>query len=745
MPFEPARTKTDATARMYRLAGRPVLPLGPGSKEKKSALEALGSVVGLDLESVATKHECGRQIAVAVAAVWDSDCFSTGDTITLAGLNRLLGGVVETVGPAREPDAPVVSSQARESFPDRGTDRPHAHQEETTLSTTIEDVQQSIAEHLAVLCQGGARPKGVSAAQGPIIPPDVSFEDGAWRDVVADVQDWLRISVDGRDRDLFTVSLASSLGLPEADAHDDAKVLPVLETRLERAVAFREAFLERLEDSSEGVATLETATQEWLAMWDSADEERANESSGPIYAIAETWPIQQFVQHASDEELNLSPSYQRADVWPNADAQLLIESVIRGIPLPSVILLQTEVDGLPSYEVVDGKQRLTSILRFTGHHPTALKHVRRKAGVWGISNLVETFQSNYPEFKKIWKERSATSLTAKLEREMYFPFPLRSGAVSTLSGDLAGTRGKYYSEIRDVVVKIVGEPRKLRHVFEQTSKYCIPVIVYKEATSEQVHEVFSLYNKQGKHLNAEEIRNALYHRLDLMRAILITAGDSDDVETVAPFLVGSWETLRRVGESLESYGFGKSGYKRSKVLAWVASIILYENGKPGSRSTASQINEFFKEVKDSPRHPLRASSTLARAMVALERGLDAHTTIDDEVWAPKFKNSLGGGKWQELQLIPTLVALTVGYLVHGDGLEDVVDEHLDDIRESSARWKRPSKTQSREQWAFTARVVREFLEILEVDIDAADQAIREEFGASGLSVLVSPASDEARV
>ena len=43
--------------------------------------------------------------------------------------------------------------------------------------------------------------------------------------------------------------------------------------------------------------------------------------------------------------------------------------------------------------------------------------------------------------------------------------------------------------------------------------YKFPVIIYKKVTSEQIHEVFSLYNKQGKHLNAEEIRNALYHHL----------------------------------------------------------------------------------------------------------------------------------------------------------------------------------------------------------------------------------------
>src|SRR5262245_51035981 len=87
-----ARSKSEATARMYQLAGEPVEPLGPGSKEKRSALEALGRAVGLDLVEVRTKVACGDQIAARLDVAWDSTCHSAGDTITLIGMNRLLDG-----------------------------------------------------------------------------------------------------------------------------------------------------------------------------------------------------------------------------------------------------------------------------------------------------------------------------------------------------------------------------------------------------------------------------------------------------------------------------------------------------------------------------------------------------------------------------------------------------------------------------------------------------------------------------
>ena len=94
MGHESARTKAEAVARMYFLGNRVAETLGPGSKEKKSALVALGRFVEIDLEPVAGKHECARLIAAALGVPWDDTCVSAGDTVTLVGLNRLVDGAV---------------------------------------------------------------------------------------------------------------------------------------------------------------------------------------------------------------------------------------------------------------------------------------------------------------------------------------------------------------------------------------------------------------------------------------------------------------------------------------------------------------------------------------------------------------------------------------------------------------------------------------------------------------------------
>ena len=67
-----------------------------------------------------------------------------------------------------------------------------------------------------------------------------------------------------------------------------------------------------------------TASAAWAERWEDVEDSQEVETSGPIIAEASVWPITEFREHANEEDLNLSPSYQRADVWPTGDAQLLM-------------------------------------------------------------------------------------------------------------------------------------------------------------------------------------------------------------------------------------------------------------------------------------------------------------------------------------------------------------------------------------------------------------------------------------
>ncbi|MDT3395234.1 DUF262 domain-containing protein [Streptomyces sp. B1866] len=64
-----------------------------------------------------------------------------------------------------------------------------------------------------------------------------------------------------------------------------------------------------------------------------------------------------------DGEMDIHPEFQRIFRWSNKQRTQLIESILLGIPLPSIFVAQSEA-GI--WDVVDGVQRLSTIFQFMG-------------------------------------------------------------------------------------------------------------------------------------------------------------------------------------------------------------------------------------------------------------------------------------------------------------------------------------------------------------------------------------------
>ncbi|MCL5020428.1 MAG: DUF262 domain-containing protein [Bacteroidetes bacterium] len=76
--------------------------------------------------------------------------------------------------------------------------------------------------------------------------------------------------------------------------------------------------------------------------------------------------IDDLIRLYEDDKLDLEPGFQRLSVWTLNDRKKLIDSIIRGYPLPAVFFYKTNEEGDVRYYVIDGKQRIESILMFTG-------------------------------------------------------------------------------------------------------------------------------------------------------------------------------------------------------------------------------------------------------------------------------------------------------------------------------------------------------------------------------------------
>lgn len=655
--------------------------------------------------------------------------------------------------PASQPDR--EDDQATDDIDPPGTsfdseyDTEHAD-EATEVAVGLDedrvDAEESVAELLADLSRAAHVPLEVRQNDREISPEEVDFRAGGWLDNVAQLQDWLRL---GQRLDVASAAaavrvLAVELGeeqwvaLVSTESADQLSMagLEALRQRLERAVQLKDSFQEEIEGNG---SSLRAATGAWLTAWEESVEDDEVEAGGAILAEADVWPISDLKAHAEKGRLNLSPSYQRGDVWPTVDAQILMESILRGIPLPSVILLRATEDGRQVYEVIDGKQRLTAILRFTASHPAAIASVERVATESGEPNLMDLFRGDYPAFRRRWQKLTGESLTASRERTLYFPFKLRTGA-QALNGGLSHLQGRYYSQIRDVTVEVAGRQHEVSDIFETNStKYKLPMITYDDAaTPQQIHEVFNLYNKQGKHLNAEEIRNARYHKLDLMRGMLSAAGDAQEPLEVAPFLAPSWDEVGKLSAVLESWGVRAGRYQATKIVAWVGALLASDPvtaGKVRQRSTAAHINSWLDRVEESTGDPLRNAGRVNSLLELISVAARLHERHGE--WHEKFRNARGASRWQELQLVASLTGVAMAVAAIG---EDVAVERMNEaanqIAGRSAReWKRPVKTQTGQQWAFISLVATDLLELLRVSADEADAQLRLLFGESGSRAL----------
>ncbi len=593
-----------------------------------------------------------------------------------------------------------------------------------------------LAEYLSELSQPGQLPQGVLNKEPiPFDVAEVDFSSNSWFERVIDVQAWLCLDqpLDKKDAANAATVLFEKLTRDPPGAcftlteGGVIELLPLgrqhLETWLSRAVAHRNSFQEMLDDDR----SPKDASDDWRLLW----EEAGSGSRHPVAINAKvvTWRTKEFRDFAGEGLLDLNPSYQRDIVWSNTESQMLIESILRGIPLPSVIL--TQVGDKKNYQIVDGKQRLTALLRFIGRHPDGRQMAEKYDG--GVS----LFESKFREFA------NKNHLKPNDIAANYFPFRLRK---YEKTDPLHALSGRYYDEIKEEAIRIGEQTITVKDLFESiSSDYVIPVIIYYRTRIQDIHTVFSLYNKQGKKLNAEELRNAVYHHLELMLLLLVLSGDRP-VDLVRYLPADVREQIADVGESLGSLGFGKARFKRTKVLSWASSIFLHPPRKSSSGmfstpSTASHIDAMLdavgKDEKNTERHVLFQRNNL----VALARDLITTVAVHRDAadaWDPRFQRKADkatlASKWEELPLVASLIATAVLTAI---GREGLLTERLPDVRAFTVEHRAPAKTQNKTQWQYIARFVTRLLNRLGVDMTEADEALRRRYNYSCLTVLRS--------
>jgi len=98
-----------------------------------------------------------------------------------------------------------------------------------------------------------------------------------------------------------------------------------------------------------------------------------------------------FTDHYRMGNLDLEPPYQRKSVWSTDYKVYFIDTILRNFPCPTIFLqVEQSPSGITKYHVVDGKQRLLTVLEFIrDKFPTSTKY--------SDPNLAEKYFSELPD------------------------------------------------------------------------------------------------------------------------------------------------------------------------------------------------------------------------------------------------------------------------------------------------------------------------------------------------------------
>lgn len=157
------------------------------------------------------------------------------------------------------------------------------------------------------------------------------------------------------------------------------------------------------------------------------------------------WTTETILSQLQKGNISLNPRFQRREAWDDKRKSKFIESILLGLPIPQLVLAEQR-DSRGRYIVIDGKQRLLSLIKFAGHsddNNLKLRGLEIRSDLNGMtwSDFVgsDMFANDVAAFENA-QIRTTTIRGWRDERALYLIFHrLNSGSVSLSPQELRHT------------------------------------------------------------------------------------------------------------------------------------------------------------------------------------------------------------------------------------------------------------------------------------------------------------------
>ena len=212
--------------------------------------------------------------------------------------------------------------------------------------------------------------------------------------------------------------------------------------------------------------------------------EEIRDNAKKVHTTEMKMSIGEIISMYKEKEIIIQPEFQRLFRWKKDQKSRFIESILIGIPIPTIFVQQMDDGG---WEVIDGLQRISTILEFVGI-------------------LLKENKELYPRLKL-----TKTKFLPSLENMTYESFE---------DNDKQTTSNTYFD-------------RETKLIFKRTPLSI--QIVKRESDSSTKYELFDRLNSGGSALSGQEIRNAIF-LLENPKAVLFIkklAKNKDFIEITA--------------------------------------------------------------------------------------------------------------------------------------------------------------------------------------------------------------------